>query len=142
MTLPNGETVTLELQRSGPGRAIASLPIDQPGVYRVSDGERIALAAAGPVNPIEMADLRATDERLAPVIAATGGRAQTLVEEADVAVRKVRPDRDRAGNDWFGVVGQNEFVVTGVETRPLLPELAAHALAQAALLFAWRREGR
>ena len=142
VTLPNGETVTLELQRSGPGRASASLPIDQPGVYRVSDGERIALAAAGPVNPIEMADLRATDERLAPVIDATGGRTQTLVDETDVAVRKVRPDRDRAGNDWFGVVGQNEFVVTGVETRPLLPELAALALALAALLFAWRREGR
>ncbi|WP_119168961.1 hypothetical protein [Algihabitans albus] len=142
VTLPNGETVTLDLEASGPGRAAAALPVDQPGVYRVSDGERVALAAAGPVNPIEMADLRATDEILAPVIEATGGRAQGLLENADIAVRKIRADRDRAGNDWFGVVGQGAFVVTGVETRPLLPELAALALALAALLFAWRREGR
>ncbi|WP_421707195.1 hypothetical protein [Algihabitans sp.] len=142
VTLPDGETVTLELQASGPGRAAAALPIDQPGVYRVSDGERLALAAAGPVNPIEMADLRATDEILAPLIEATGGGSRSLLESPDIAVRKVRPDRDRAGNDWFGVVGQNAFVVTGVETRPLLPGIAALALALGALLFAWRREGR
>ena len=142
VTLPNGDTVTLALEASGPGRAAAALPIDQPGVYRISDGERLALAAAGPVNPIEMADLRSTDEILAPLIEATGGGSQSLLESSDIALRKVRPDRDRAGNDWFGVVGQGAFVVTGVETRPLLPGLAALALALAALLFAWRREGR
>ncbi len=142
VTLPNGETRSLQPEPSGPGRARASLPIETPGVYRVSDGERLALAAAGPVNPVEMADLRATDEKLAPLIAATGGRAQSLAEDGGVTLRKVQPERDRHGDDWFGVVGQGEYVVTGVETRPLLPELAGLALALAALLFAWRREGR
>ncbi len=142
VTLPDGSTRTLELTRSGPGRASASLQIAEPGVYRVSDGERLALAAAGPTNPLEMADLRATEEILAPLIEATGGRSQALAAAADIQVRKVRPDRDRHGDGWFGVVGQGEYVVTGVQTRPLLPELAALALALGVLLFAWRREGR
>jgi hypothetical protein len=154
VTQPDGSTRTLELSRSGPGRATASLQIEEPGVYRVGDGERLALAAAGPTNPLEMADLRSTDEILAPLLEATGGRAQMLAPAggtaggaaggtgADLDVRKVRPDRDRHGDGWFGVVGQGEYVVTGVQTRPLLPALAALALALGALLFAWRREGR
>jgi predicted Rdx family selenoprotein len=142
VTLPDGSTREVELQPTGPGRAGASLPIEEPGVYRVSDDERTALAAAGSVNPLEMADLRATDEKLAPLIEASDGRSQPLAAQPAVEVRKVRPDRDRHGDDWLGLVGQGEYVVTGVQTRPLLPELAALALALGALLFAWRREGR
>jgi hypothetical protein len=142
VTRPDGETVTVTPTRSGPGRATASIRIDEPGVYRVSDGKRLTLAAAGAVNPLEMADLRATDERLAPLLEASGGRAQALAAEAAVSVRKVDPERDRHGDDWFGLVGQEEYVVTGVNTQPLLPGLGALALALGALMFAWRREGR
>ena len=51
------------------GRSTGTLPITEMGLYRVSDGTRTALAAAGPLNPIEFADVRTTPEKLAPLVA-------------------------------------------------------------------------
>ena len=55
------------------GRSTGRLAISEMGLYRVTDGTRTALAAAGPLNPIEFADVRTTPEKLGPVAAATGG---------------------------------------------------------------------
>src|SRR5690606_12199899 len=60
VTLPSGESRRLTLTEDGPGRAIATLPAEENGLYRITDGSRTTLAAAGPLNPLELRDPRST----------------------------------------------------------------------------------
>ena len=141
VTLPTGETETLELSAGKAGRATARLEIEEAGLYRISDGEKTALAAAGPPNPQEMEDLRSTAEPLAPLTAATGGGV-VRIAEALPGLRKVKPGRDRAGRDWLGIEAKGQYVVTGIAQTPLLPALLMLVLALGTLILAWHREGR
>src|SRR3546814_7063109 len=58
VTAPDGSTRKVELADRHDGRYTPSLGIDQAGLYRVSDGARVALAAAGPLHPIAFAEDR------------------------------------------------------------------------------------
>ena len=51
VTVPDGSTRSLTLSPDAGGRSTGSLPISEMGLYRVTDGTRTALAAAGPLNP-------------------------------------------------------------------------------------------
>ena len=112
------------------------------GLYRVTDGSRTALAAAGPLNPVEFADVRTTAEKLAPLVAATGGGTFWVGS-------RQRPRRSagfrrasgRAGQNWMGFRANGDYVVTGFSEIPLLPAVAALLLIVGGLLAAWRREG-
>src|SRR6202030_3035439 len=73
VTAPDGSKRSLTLSPESGGRSTGSPPISGKGLYRVSDGTRTALAAAGPLNPVEFADVRATPEKLAPLAQASGG---------------------------------------------------------------------
>ena len=142
VTTPSGEVRTLELEPGARGLATASLAIEEPGLYRVSDGEQIALAAAGALNPKEFRDLRATPDRLSPLLEASGGGSARYVTDGVPELRKVRPDRDRSATGWLGVVAQQSYFVTGITRTPLLPALLVLLLALGTLFLAWRREGR
>ena len=142
VTLPDGTTVTLNLVESGGGVQSGTLTIDQSGLYRASDGERQALAAAGALNPKEFADLRATPELLAPLIAESNGGSLWLEEVPDPAIRKAAAGRDLAGRDWLAVLDRESYLVTGVSERPFLPSWAYLVLALGFAFVAWLREGR
>src|SRR5581483_9592622 len=73
VTGPDGKLQTLNLTPESGGRSTGSLPVAESGLYRISDGTRTALAAAGALNPIELADVRTTDEKVAADVAATSG---------------------------------------------------------------------
>ncbi|MGQ9371862.1 hypothetical protein [Azospirillum sp. ST 5-10] len=144
LTTPSDETSTLEMRAEPGGRTVATVVAAEPGIYRVTDGERTALAVVGAVNPPELADLRTTGERLAAAAEATGGGIHWIADQGDdgIPVRRTRPDRDQSGDDWIGLRANGDYVVKGVSDVPLLPVAAVLALALATLLFAWRREGR
>ncbi|NYZ11836.1 hypothetical protein HL658_04685 [Azospirillum sp. RWY-5-1] len=147
LTTPSDETRTLDMREGRPGLASATVVGAEPGIYRVSDGTRTALAVVGAVNPPELADVRSTGDRMAPVAAATGGGIHWVADHEDglrpgVEVRRTRPDRDQTGNGWIGLRANGDHVVTGVTDTPLLPVVAVLLLALGALLLAWRREGR
>lgn len=143
VTGPSGTTQQVTL---GPadehGIARATLRVDEPGLYRLDDGTRVALAAVGGVNPVELADVRATDALLAPVAEATGGGVYWLGEEGVPDIRLVPAGRATAGSSWLGLRTNGDYVVTGVRDIPLMPAAAALALILAAMMVAWRREGR
>lgn len=141
VTLPDGETRRVALDEGEPGVGLGRMAIEQPGLYRVSDGEHVALAPAGPANPKEFEDPRATSDLLAPLLEESGGTA-TVVSHSVPDLRKVAERRDRHGSDWMGVVGHRAYQITGVERVMLLPELLALLLILGILLMAWRREGR
>jgi len=147
LTTPSDETTALTLTDDRTGRAVATVTASAPGIYRVSDGERTALAVVGAVNPPELADVRTTGDRMAPVTEATGGGVHWIADTADgprpgVEVRRTRPDREQTGGGWIGLRANGDFTVTGVIDVPLLPVGAVLALVLGAMLMAWRREGR
>jgi hypothetical protein len=142
VTAPDGSSRGLKLTPERGGRSSGSLAIDQMGLYRVTDGSHTALAGAGPLNPIEFADVRTTPEKLAPVVAATGGGIFWVGSGRIPEVRRVWPDRAAAGNDWMGLRANGDYTVTGLSEIPLLPAVAALLLIVGGLVAAWRREGR
>jgi hypothetical protein len=141
VTAPDGSTRSLKLAPESGGRSSGSLPISEMGLYRVTDGTRTALAAAGPLNPVEFADARSTPEKLAPIAAATGGGIFWVGSGTIPDVRRVAPDRAAAGRNWMGFRANGDYTVTGFSETPLLPGLAALLLIVGGLLAAWRREG-
>ena len=142
VTLPDGTSRSLKLAADAGGRSSGSLAITEMGLYRVSDGAKTALAAAGPLNPIEFADVRTTPEKLAPVAAATGGGVFWVGSGQIPEVRRVAPDDTAAGREWMGFRANGDYTVTGFSEIPLLPAVAALLLIVGGLLAAWRREGR
>jgi hypothetical protein len=142
VTGPDGVPRTLALAPSGGGRSSGTLAVTESGLYRVADGERTALAAAGALNPIELADVRTTDEKVKADVAATGGGIHWVGPGAVPELRRVEPGRDAAGRNWIGLRANGDYVVTGIKETPLLPGALALLLAVGFLLLAWRREGR
>ena len=148
VTGPDGKKRTLTLKGTGPGRAQGSLAIKQSGLYRVSDGTLSAIAAAGALNALEMADVRATNERLQPAVTATGGGLVWLSAERMPEVRLVRSGRQTTGRSgltqtaWLGFRSNRDYIVTGIREVPLLPALLVLLLGLGALMLAWRREGK
>ena len=62
LTMPSGKTSDHHAQpRSSPACGAATAKADELGLYRLTDGTLSAVAAAGPLNPKEVADMRATD---------------------------------------------------------------------------------
>jgi hypothetical protein len=141
VTAPDGSNQSLTLSPDTGGRSTGSLPIGEMGLYRVTDSSRTALAAAGPLNPIEFADVRTTPEKLAPVVAATGGGIFWVGSGTMPEIRRVSPDRAAAGRNWMGLRANGDYTVTGFSETPLLPGIAALLLIVGGLLAAWRREG-
>jgi hypothetical protein len=142
VTLPDGTTQSLSLSPDHGGRSTGTLAIAQMGLYRVSDGAHTALAAAGPLNPIEFADVRATLEKLGPVSLASGGGVFWIGSGAIPEVRRVSAGRAAAGQHWMGFRENGDYVVTGFSELPLIPAFAALLLTIGLLIAAWRREGR
>jgi len=146
VTFPSGARENLALTEGSDGRAFGSLRASDPGLYHVTDGERVAIAAVGALNPVEMADVRTTEEPLRIASAASGGQILWLVDGAP-DIRRVRPNRDAGGREpggrgWIGLRANGDYVVTGIMQLPLLPGFALFAVGLLTLILAWRREGR
>jgi len=139
---PDGTSASLALTPDKGGRSTGSLVIAQMGLYRVSDGSHTALAAAGPLNPVEFADVRTTADKLGPVAQASGGGVFWVGDRSMPDIRRVSPGRAASGHNWLGVRENGDYLVTGFSEVPLFPALAALLLTIGLLLAAWRREGR
>ena len=148
VTFPSGRVEQVTLTDQGDGRATATLAVAEAGLYTLDDGTRTAIAAVGALNPLEFADVAATDLILGHLARANGGGVVWLADGRMPEVRLVRPGRDAFGaslggaRPWIGLRANGDYVVTGVAELPLWPGLATLLLALSALLLAWRREGR
>jgi hypothetical protein len=142
VTAPDGTTQTVALAAAGPGRAVATLDAAAPGVWAASDGTRRAFAAAEAANPQEEADLRASAERMAPLLRQSGGGVHLLRPGGAPELRMVSADGAASGAGWIGLRRRDAHLVTGVSSVPLLPAWAGLPLLLGLVLLAWRREGR
>jgi len=141
VSLPAGETRTLKLEKGGDGPGRAAMKVTVPGLYRVSDGVRTALAPLGALNPLEFRDLRASADKVKTVVGASGGGIHWLTRGVP-EIRRSRPGRDTAGQGWIGLVANRSFVVSGLAQVPLLPGWLVMVLVLGGLMAAWHREGR
>jgi hypothetical protein len=141
LTYPSGKHTTLTLAQVQPGLWRAAAKADELGLYRATDGTLNAVTAAGPLNPKEVADMRATDAILKAPTQATGGDTHWLVDGMP-SIRRVSPGSIASGDGWMGLRANNAYRVTSVEQRALLPVWAWLLLVLATLLLAWRLEGR
>ena len=144
---PDGKRHRLQLSDDHGGLLRGSLAdAAAPGIWEVTDGTRHAYAAAQPGDPEEIADLRATATKLAPVAARTGGTIDWLGDDpAHVQVPQLRLVAAGAaahGSGWIGLSRTGAHVVTGTRSDPLLPPWVVLPLLLAVLFAAWRREGR
>jgi hypothetical protein len=143
VTAPDGTETRAALDEAEPGRFTLAVPARQPGVWRVTDGTRIAFAAADAANPLEIADLRADAAPLMPLARASGGSVRWIGDGGALPeIRRVAAGRDTAGSGWIGLRRNQDHSVTGITAVPLLPGWLALALLLGTALLAWRREGR
>jgi hypothetical protein len=141
LTYPSGKKVTLALTKIEPGVWRATAKADELGLYRLTDGKLTTVAAAGPLNPKEVADMRATDRMLQPIAQASGGSVHWLADGVP-DIRRVSASGNAAGANWMGLRANGAYRVTSVEQQSLLPAWAALLLLLGTLLLAWRIEGR
>jgi hypothetical protein len=142
LTYPSGKQTVLSPSLVEPGHWRTTAKADELGLYRTTDGTLHAVTANGPLNPKEIADMRATDEILKPVADATGGSVHWLANGGVPQIRRTAPARLAAGDNWIGLRANQSFRVTSVEQEPLLPPWLALVLVLGAVLLAWRLEGK
>src|ERR1700675_1028800 len=77
-------------------------------------------AAAGPLTRVELADVRATPENLAPLAQASGGGVFWIGNGTVPEIRRVSAGRAASGHNWMGFLQHGDYVVTGFRELPLL----------------------
>ncbi len=142
VTLPSGAEKTVLPKSTTGGKFATTLPIDEPGLYHLSDGKITALAAIGSPNPLENYDVVATADKVAPLAEATRGGVYWLQDGPVPAVRRVEPNRASHGSTWLGLKANNQYVVTGLSQMPLAPVGLILLFVMAGAMLAWWREGR
>ena len=139
---PTGETREVALEETGDGHATAVITIDEPGLYRLSDGMRGTIAMVGDMNPLEFSDLRSAPGLLEPLASASGGVVTWIGDGPLPRVRMTRPNRDTAGRGWIGLIANDDYLVTGIRQAPLMAEWLVLLLTLGGLMLAWRSEGQ
>ena len=141
LTFPSGKTVNLALEKASPGNWRAAQKISDLGLYHITNGTLSTVTAAGPLNPMEVSDMRATDRILIPDALENGGGTHWLVDGLP-QIRRIIPGQVSSGTDWMGLRRNEAYRVTSLTQQPLLPAWAALLLIVGSLLLAWRMEGR
>jgi hypothetical protein len=139
---PSGAQQRISLVPGEDGRAALRVAVAEDGLYRVTDGLHTAYAAPRPISTVELADMRATAERLGPVAEATGGAVRWLADGGVPEFRRTAPGRVAAGRGWLGLRANGAFEVKGVLETPLLPPWLALTLLLATAAAMWWREGK
>ena len=152
-----GETSELTLEKAGLGVWRTSIDVKVPGLYKMQSnsptGQLTAVAHAGLEDAREMSEVTATEDKMKPLVEATGGgmfwtRGGGLLSGVSLSavdvprISMLANARVLSGSGWMGLRDREAFVTRGVKLTPMFTGL----LALAALLFfitlAWWREGR
>jgi hypothetical protein len=157
VSAPGGETSEVALEKAGLGVWRTSIDVKVPGLYKMQSnsptGQLTAVAHAGLEDAREMSEVTATEDKMKPLVEATGGgvfwtRSGGLLSSVSASavdvprVSMLANARVLSGSGWMGLRDREAFVTRGVKLTPMFTGL----LALAALLFfitlAWWREGR
>ncbi|NOD33206.1 MULTISPECIES: hypothetical protein [unclassified Ruegeria] len=141
VTRPNGETLEITLQEVSPGRFEAQYYGPEIGLYRLQEGDHMAVIGLGPAAPKEFERTIATGDVLEPILANMRGGVIRL-EDGLPSIRNVRAGRPAAGRGWIGLTPRDAYETRDVTQAGLLPPWLVLLLAGGFLLGGWLREGR
>jgi hypothetical protein len=157
VSAPGGETSNVTLDPAGPGVWRSTIDVKTPGLYKLQTssptGPLTAVAHTGIEDAREMSEVTATDEKLKPLIEATGGgtfwtRSGGLAASLNPSavevprVSMLANARVLAGSGWLGLKDREAYVTRGVKLIPMFTGALALAALLAFLALAWWREGR
>jgi hypothetical protein len=141
ITSPSGKTETVELKSSSQGVFAGHIKAKEAGLYNVSDEKLQAAAAIGNADTKESLDIRATSEKLAPIISASGGGISWL-EDGMPIISATAPGKIYAGAGWQSVRANGVYRVTAIHEIELFSSLLSLAMLLATASAMWWREGR
>tara|TARA_R110002095_G_scaffold132290_2_gene114842 strand:+ start:49 stop:2103 length:2055 start_codon:yes stop_codon:yes gene_type:complete len=145
ITWPDGEQQIAAMTQDADGRYSVAVPANGSGLVRLRSGDLTTVAALGPLNPLEYADLRPSADQLAPVLDATGGGLYSIGEGVDARLpdlRRTRLGADQSGRGWLGLQRNERYIVRASHARPALPALIIALLIAAFMGLGWWREGK
>jgi hypothetical protein len=145
ITWPDGRQQVASMSNDEVGRFSAIVPADGSGLVRLRSGDLTTVAALGPLNPLEYADLRPTGDTLDPFIDSTGGGLFAIGDGINANLpdlRRTRASADQAGRAWMGLQRNERYLVRAATRTPFLPALLMVLLLTALLGLSWWREGK
>lgn len=142
MTRPDATQETLTLKETPTGYEVRE-KATQLGIYSFEDADGVRrFAMIGDLNPPELTDVLTTSKVLGPLLQESKGGALWLSDTPSPEVRFLGESRSYAGRQWIGLRQNNDYTVTGLKNRALLPAWVAAALLLGFAVLAWWREGK
>lgn len=143
MTKPDGSRETIEMETSSNKVLVKTIEADQLGVYsfETSHGQT-GHAIVGDLNQPELRGVRTTTDIIAPALEKSGGGAIWLSETQKPKTRHLSERKDYTGRGWLAFRKNNQYRVSNVISRPLLPPVIAALILLGLLIGTWWREGR
>ncbi len=154
---PGGGTSEVTLDEAGPGLWRSIIDVKEPGLYKMqtasTTGDLTALAHAGVEDPREMSEVTASDQKMRPLVEATGAgvfwtRGGGLFASSDAAsvdvprITMMSSARVLAGSGWMGLQDREAYVTRGVKLTPMFTGFMALSALLFLIALAWWREGR
>jgi hypothetical protein len=157
ISAPGGETSEVVLEKAGPGTFRSTVDVRVPGLYKLQtpstpSGTLHTVAHAGIEDAREMSEVTATEDKLKPLVEATGGGTfwtrgglLSAVSASSVELPRISMlanARVLAGSGWMGLKDREAYVTRGVKLIPMFTGFLALAALLALLAATWWREGR
>jgi hypothetical protein len=142
---PDGTEQKVDWSLVSPGQYSANFQAKDLGLFIATSGDLHGVNVRGPAHPREYLDLRATDEKVKPLAAATLGGVFKIGADGTPNMPELRRVGERgnaAGSNWLGLRKREAYAVRATDSTTLLPGWLGMLLAVAFMMFAWRREGR
>ena len=143
LELPDGEMITLDLKEDTDKLwRTATFQAQTPGVYTIDDGVKKRPVVIGDINPPELLDSLATPEKVKSFLKNRRGSTHWIADMPSPVIRDRRDTQTISGSSWIGMRQANNYTVTDITTRSLLPDRMALFLIGLILFINWWREGR
>jgi hypothetical protein len=141
---PLGEVQDVSLVEVDAGLWRAEIAANDIGLWRIEDGNQIAVVHVGEPNPREFIDPISTEDLLEPLVDAGGGYIERVGEEgADIPrVAAVGATGVASGRDWLGVRMSGASTLVGIDRIALFAGFLGLAILAGLLAATWFREGR
>ena len=139
---PDGTTREIEMTQTMSGQWTGTFEGEENGLYRLIDGDQLAVVALGPTLPREFSQVISSAVAMADIVGKTGGGVINLADNPRPSMRVTRAGRVAAGVNWIGIVDRQAFVAKSVRQVPVLPGWLYLLFAAGLSVLAWWREGR
>ena len=141
MTTPSGSQTDVTLDIKEKGWIRARITAEESGIYSFSNGIKKAFVVVGASQNAEFIDVLTTQDKLKPIVDASGGGMIWFQETPDFDVRSVSENARRfGGDDWLGMKNNKAYIVQSVTTREVFSNTLLLLIILASLLLVWRRE--